>query len=105
MEVCILDLGSIRLYSDMLLLTAKQKLIDVPVWSVLIKHEKGNLLFDLGSMENAMEDGRTEADKKSIPWTHSKNQTMIEQLKAAGLSPKDVDTVVVSRLHSDHLAI
>ena len=62
----------------------------VPVWALLIRHEQGNLLFDLGC---AAEDPAL---------TVGPGETLEAQLARLGMTAGDVGTAVISHFHGDH---
>lgn len=62
----------------------------VPVWALLIRHEQGNLLFDLGC---AAEDPAL---------TAGPGETLEAQLARLGMTAGDVGTAVISHFHGDH---
>lgn len=66
------------------------KRVCVPVWSLLICHEKGNVIFDLGCA----------ADDPSL--RAASDETMEGQLAKLNLTCRDIDKVVLSHLHGDH---
>ena len=75
----------------------------VPTWSLLIRHDKGNIVFDLGCMPNAMEeDGWRKSLREVMFYEHRPEETMEQQLAYAGITAQEVDTVIVSHLHEDH---
>ena len=62
----------------------------VPVWALLIRHEQGNLLFDLGC---AAEDPAL---------TAGPGETLEAHLARLGMTAGDVGTAVISHFHGDH---
>ncbi|MGE4484640.1 MAG: N-acyl homoserine lactonase family protein [Oscillospiraceae bacterium] len=114
MKVYILDWGTMRLDSMIVrgrvnMMTTRaganinHEWIEVPVWGALIDTGDHKILFDLGCLENGMEENVWPAFvREGTPWYHDKEQTVEAQLKKIGLSPRDVDTVVVSHTHVDH---
>lgn len=77
---------------------------DVPVPFFLIKHPKGNVLYDTG---NALE----VAIDKHKHWggivaaydpVMSEDQWVVNQIKTVGVQPEDIDWVILSHLHLDH---
>lgn len=69
-----------------------------PVYSVLIEHEDAVILFDTGyDLEHVL---------KVLPFElplQTPAQTIPEQLALCGFSPEDVDIVVNSHFHFDHV--
>jgi glyoxylase-like metal-dependent hydrolase (beta-lactamase superfamily II) len=62
--------------------------------SFLIESDGRRILFDLGS-------GDTNVDIPDV--AQSRNGQLLDSLAGAGLRPEDVDTVVFSHLHLDHV--
>lgn len=104
MKLFILNLGMVDVEASILdSRAAKGTRSKVPTWGLLIRHDAGNILFDLGCMPNAMEeDGWHESLRKVMFYEHEPDETMEQQLAYAGIEAKDVDTVIVSHLHDDH---
>ena len=77
--------------------------IEQPVYSVLIEHPEGLILFDAACHPEAMSNRWTKANKNSGPYVIShKDQLLPETLKKMGISFSDIRYVVVSHLHEDH---
>lgn len=76
--------------------------LEIPIWSVLVDHPQKKIIYDLGCIPNAMEDGWTFKQQESLPWGHAPEETMEGQLALVGLKPNDIDIVVASHLHVDH---
>lgn len=92
MKLYILKLGWLQVPASVLDGSAPEESTALaPISALLIRHEAGNLLFDLGSREG--DEG----------YTHAPDETMVHQLALAGIRPEDVDLVVVSHLHGDHI--
>jgi 4-pyridoxolactonase len=69
-----------------------------PVYSVLVEHEDALILFDTGY--------DLEHTKKVLPFElpeQTPEQTIPAQLALCGFQPEDVDIVVNSHLHFDHM--
>jgi len=77
--------------------------VEIPVSAVLVKHPGGNILFDAGISPNAMEThdkGLVEA----FPIVNMSSENEIaNQLNKCGLQAKDIDFIVISHLHLDHI--
>lgn len=68
-----------------------------PVYSVLIKTEEHNILYDTGHSPD-------EYDRSvRFPYYYIKDQRLEEQLALAELKPGDIDAVILSHLHDDHV--
>lgn len=76
--------------------------IDIPVYCVLIDHPQGKILFDTGCPPNAMEGYWPKYLCEAFPYTFSEKQRLENQLKMIGLTPQDIDMVVLSHMHLDH---
>ncbi|MGF2614479.1 N-acyl homoserine lactonase family protein [Rossellomorea vietnamensis] len=79
----------------------------VPVSSYLIEHPKGKILIDTGWHEEI----RTNQKKHLGRFAHSmfqgqlnKGSSILEQLNNFGLESKDIDFVLLTHLHSDHVS-
>ena len=73
-----------------------------PVWGVLIDTGSHKVLFDLGCLPDGMAGGWPQWIRETNPWFHTEEQTVPGQLAKLGLTPEDIDTVVVSHTHIDH---
>ncbi|MFQ5416190.1 MAG: MBL fold metallo-hydrolase [Myxococcota bacterium] len=84
-----------------------------PPWravpAFVIEHpSRGLILFDLGLSHEVAEHGE-EAIAPPVGWLMESRgrvgQTLEAQMLEAGLSPSDVETVVISHLHEDHWGV
>ena len=89
MKLYALSLGRYAVDSRILDASASGR-TSVPVWALLIRHEQGNLLFDLGC---AAEDPAL---------TAGPGETLEAQLARLGMTAGDVGTAVISHFHGDH---
>ena len=90
-------------------LSDKSHYVWVPIRAYLIEHPNGRILVDTGISPAQAEHVDyyrdtvlqyvLDVDEYEIP----AGQTMVEQLAALGLTPRDIDTVVVTHLHEDHI--
>ena len=104
-EVFLLDLGTLYAKRESIVCRGcpqDQSRIDLPVMAVLVRHRDGILLFDTGCRADAMDGGWPEPMQQAFPLTRSSEQTLEHQLKLCGVSPSQIDTVVLSHLHLDH---
>lgn len=77
--------------------------IKIPVGFYVIKHPKGNVLFDTGNNDRIISDPSYWGDAfKSLKPVNTPDVAIDTQLKKIGLSPNDIKYVVVSHLHLDH---
>lgn len=78
--------------------------IELPVSSILLKHPKGNVLFDTGCHPDVAvnPEARWGSLARFMVPVMAPHDNLLESLKALGLSPDDIDVVVCSHLHPDH---
>ena len=77
--------------------------IQIPVGFYLIKHPKGNVLFDTGNNDRIITDPGYWGDAfKMLKPVNTPDVAIDAQLKKIGLTPNDIKYVVVSHLHLDH---
>jgi len=113
-KVYVMDYGYIRLDSMIIkgrvnMMTTKpgakteHEWMETPVWGLLIDTGDHRIMYDLGCLENAMDEGVwPDFARYGTPWYHTPEQTIPAQLAKLGLKPEDVDTVIVSHTHVDH---
>lgn len=88
----------------MLIAGETDDMVAIPIWGVLMQTDNHNVIYDLGCMENCMEEYWSESQKERDPYRE--NKIGMEGLLAQiGLTCEDVDTVIVSHLHSDHFGL
>ena len=77
--------------------------IQVPVGFYVIKHPKGNVLFDTGNNDKIITDpGYWGAAFNALKPVNTPDVAIDAQLKKIDLTPDDITYVVVSHLHLDH---
>jgi N-acyl homoserine lactone hydrolase len=78
--------------------------LDVPVSCILLRHDRGNVLFDTGCHPEVAEnaEARWGGLAKIMKPIMEPGDNVITALGAIGLSCDDVDVVVCSHLHADH---
>lgn len=78
--------------------------IELPVSCILLRHPKGNVLFDTGCHPDIVTDveGRWGPLARVMTPVMSAEDNVISSLQAVGLAPDDIDIVVCSHLHPDH---
>ena len=82
--------------------TPRAKWVSVPVYTVLVEHPDGLLLFDTACHPDAMKSRWPEKQRLLTPHFAEESQLLPNTLKRLGHSPDDVSYVVVSHLHEDH---
>jgi glyoxylase-like metal-dependent hydrolase (beta-lactamase superfamily II) len=76
--------------------------IQIPVGFYVIKHPKGNILFDTGNNDKLITDHSWWPMYDSLKPAMTPDMAIDVQLRKIGLTPDDIDYVVVSHLHLDH---
>jgi len=77
--------------------------IQIPVGYYVIKHPKGNILFDTGCNDKLIDDiNYWPKGLQGLNPTNTPDVAIDYQLKKIGLTPNDIKYVVVSHLHLDH---
>jgi N-acyl homoserine lactone hydrolase len=77
--------------------------IKVPVGFYVIKHPKGNVLFDTGNNDNIIKDpSYWGANFDALKPVNTPDVAIDTQLQKIDLKPDDITYVVVSHLHLDH---
>jgi len=82
--------------------TPRIKWIRIPVYSVLIDHPEGKILYDTGCHPEAMAGYWPPGLRSIYPYYHHENQLLPKQLGLANTSPEEIKTVILSHLHLDH---
>ncbi|MDR1835368.1 MAG: N-acyl homoserine lactonase family protein [Fusobacteriaceae bacterium] len=81
-------------------IAAENRRYTIPGYVVLIDHPKlGKILFDTG---NADDWDKTWNDTMKTIYTWHTHYKLADKLKELGLTPADIDLLVVSHLHYDH---
>jgi len=82
----------------------RSETIDLPVSCALLRHEKGNVLFDTGCHPSTATDAaaRWGAMAKAMVPIGGPEDHVLAGLAGLGLGPEDIDIVVNSHFHSDH---
>jgi glyoxylase-like metal-dependent hydrolase (beta-lactamase superfamily II) len=84
------------------------KMIDFPALCGLIRHPQwGWILFDTGYSEHfyhATEHLPQSLYRIALPITLSENEKLLVQLHAMGISAEDINLVIISHYHGDHIA-
>lgn len=82
--------------------TPRIKWIRTPVYTVLIDHPDGKILYDTGCHPKAMKGYWPQCLTSIFPYYHKENQLLTKQLELAGIAPEKVKKVILSHLHLDH---
>jgi glyoxylase-like metal-dependent hydrolase (beta-lactamase superfamily II) len=89
-----------------LLVLGGEGMVDCPFPTFLIEHEKGLVLLDTGLRPQAAEDpvgAYGELGSALFPEGFDRDLGVDRQLAKLGFRPEDVDTVILSHLHFDHV--
>ncbi|GAV13644.1 N-acyl homoserine lactonase family protein [Paenibacillus sp. chi10] len=83
---------------------AATEFVEFPVYTVLIDHPEGKILFDTACNPNGMgKEGRwAESIQMLFPWKASEECYLHNRLEQLNVSPQDIKYVVASHLHLDH---
>lgn len=77
--------------------------IKIPVGFFVIKHPKGNVLYDTGNNDKIIKDPSYWGPLfKALKPVNTPDVAIDVQLKKIGLTPDDIKYVVVSHMHLDH---
>ena len=77
--------------------------IQIPVGFFVVRHPRGNVLFDTGNNDKLITDPNYWApDLRALKPAMTPEVAIDVQLKKIGLSPDDIRYVVASHLHLDH---
>ncbi|PLR77002.1 MBL fold metallo-hydrolase [Bacillus sp. V3-13] len=83
---------------------AQTEFVEFPIYTVLIDHPAGKILFDTACNPESMGPrGRWgEATQQTFPWTASEECYLHNRLEQLRVRPEDIKFVVASHLHLDH---
>lgn len=113
-KLYVLDTGTMRLDKNFLVAMHNPATIEtpnapavfdeIPVYTVLIDHPKGKILFDTGCHPDSMgENGRWPIKaQKMNPLFQDEASHLINRLEQLKIRPQDIKYVVSSHLHMDH---
>lgn len=86
---------------------SKSKQIEVPVTTYLIEHPEGNILVDAGWNERIRNRQKQHLGILSYSMFKGKlpkGESVKERLKEHGLQPSDLDYVILTHMHADHVS-
>ncbi|WP_152393146.1 AhlS family quorum-quenching N-acyl homoserine lactonase [Paenibacillus guangzhouensis] len=83
---------------------APTQFVEFPIYTVLIDHPEGKILFDTACNPNAMgSEGRwSEYTQQAFPWIASEECYLHNRLEQLHVRPEEIKFVVASHLHLDH---
>jgi glyoxylase-like metal-dependent hydrolase (beta-lactamase superfamily II) len=104
----LLEVGRCRHLEAVALSGGRFKIVDFPALVVLIKHpSRGPILFDTGYADHFLEETQSFPERLyrlTTPPILPPEERLENQLRRHGVSPDDVELVLVSHLHADHVA-
>jgi len=107
MELTLLKAGYCTQLERIAKQNGRMKMIRFPASFVLIKHpQKGYILFDTGYSEHvkqAMKSFPFQIYAMTTPIYLKEGESAKEQLQAMGISPEEVNYIILSHFHVDHL--
>ncbi|MGZ9585598.1 AhlS family quorum-quenching N-acyl homoserine lactonase [Paenibacillus marinisediminis] len=83
---------------------APAEFVEFPIYTVLIDHPEGKILFDTACNPNSMgPQGRwAESTQQAFPWVANEECYLHSRLEQLKVRPEDIKYVVASHLHLDH---
>ncbi|WP_026683871.1 AhlS family quorum-quenching N-acyl homoserine lactonase [Heyndrickxia coagulans] len=113
-KLYVMDNGRMRMDKNLMIAGSNQatvdhpnapnEMVEFPIYTVLIDHPEGKILFDTSCNPNSMgPEGRwNEVTQKGFPWTASEECYLHNRLEQLNVRPEDIKYVVASHLHLDH---
>ncbi|KIJ65712.1 hypothetical protein HYDPIDRAFT_39629 [Hydnomerulius pinastri MD-312] len=105
-DVSALEAGNLLIPMDMILAGAKHEFVPCPSMAFSLRHSRTGfqMVFDLGVKRN-MKDYTPVSQKRieAIGFSPVVKQSVAESLQKGGVAPEQVDAVIVSHLHWDHV--
>ena len=81
----------------------RSEMIEMPVSSMLLRHPRGNVLFDTGCHPSVPDNpAHWQGMEKFMTPIMPPGDNVLTGLSCVGLLPDDIDVVVCSHLHPDH---
>ncbi|WP_371826333.1 N-acyl homoserine lactonase family protein [Alicyclobacillus fastidiosus] len=83
---------------------APSEMVEFPIYTVLVDHPEGKILFDTSCNPNSMgPSGRwAEVTQSTFPWRASEECYLHHRLEQLKVRPEDIKFVIASHLHLDH---
>jgi glyoxylase-like metal-dependent hydrolase (beta-lactamase superfamily II) len=105
MKMHLLSGGRVRIRKSVYLPDAdRAEYIELPVSCALLRHPRGNVLFDTGCHPSVAEnpEARWGSLARFMAPIMQPGDHVVHSLQCIGLTPGDIDVVVCSHLHPDH---
>ena len=105
MRLYVFSSGWLGPLNKSMLQTGGEGKISVPVAFFLIKHPKGNVLFDTGNNDKIITDPTYWGPLSAMisDATRNPNVAIDSQLDKIGLKPSDINYVILGHMHLDHV--
>jgi len=102
MKLYLFSSGALTIDKSALQSTAGPGKIQIPVGFFLIKHPKGNVLFDTGNNDKIIQDLTYWGPLAALEPVRTPDVAIDTQLGKAGVKPSDINYVVLGHMHLDH---
>jgi N-acyl homoserine lactone hydrolase len=102
MKLYVFSSGALTIDKSALQSTAGPGKFQIPVAFFLIKHPKGNVLFDTGNNDRIIQDISYWGPLASLDPVRTPDVAIDTQLNKIGIKPSDVNYVVLGHMHLDH---
>jgi glyoxylase-like metal-dependent hydrolase (beta-lactamase superfamily II) len=102
MKLYVFSSGALTIDKSALQSTAGPGKFQIPVGFFLIKHPKGNVLFDSGNNDRIIQDISYWGPLASLDPVRTPDVAIDTQLSKIGIKPSDVNYVVLGHMHLDH---
>jgi N-acyl homoserine lactone hydrolase len=102
MKLYVFSSGALTIDKSALQSSAPPGKFQIPVGFFLIKHPKGNVLFDTGNNDRLIQDPTYWGPLASLDPVRTPDVAIDTQLAKAGVKPSDINYVVLGHMHLDH---
>jgi len=102
MKLYVFSSGALTIDKSALQSTAGPGKIQIPVGFFLIKHPKGNVLFDTGNNDRIIQDITYWGPLAALDPVRTPDVAIDTQLGKVGVKPADVNYVILGHMHLDH---
>jgi glyoxylase-like metal-dependent hydrolase (beta-lactamase superfamily II) len=100
----VLDCGTLTFPRSGIYFNGGDEIIDVPIPAHVITHPEGNVLYDTGfPLEVFTDPPHFDPALEAYKPGKSRDNHVVEQVKAAGIDPDSIRYVVQTHLHFDHV--
>lgn len=101
MNVSALEAGNLHLPIHKFVANTKPEIVSCPSLAFLLRHSKTGhqIVFDLGTRRDV--EAYPPATHEQVKSSAGVTQDVVESLEKGGISPNEVDAVIISHLHWD----